>query len=51
VYIPGSVTDFGENEGGLFCAGMYGKPCTIHAPAGSKAEEQAKKNNIPFVAE
>ena len=51
VYIPGSVTDFGENEGGLFCAGMHGKPCTIHAPAGSKAEEQAKKNNIPFVAE
>ena len=51
VYLPGSVSDFGENEGAIFCAGMYEKPCTIHAPAGSKAEEQAKKNNIPFVVE
>lgn len=51
VYIPGSVTDFGETDGALFCAGMYGKPCTIHAPAGSKAEELAKAEELPFVAE
>lgn len=51
VYVPGSVTDFGETDGALFCAGVYGKPCTIHAPAGSKAEELAKVENLPFVAE
>ena len=26
-------------------------PFTIHAPIGSKAEEQARKRNLPFVAE
>ena len=46
VYVPGSVTDFGETDGALFCAGVYGKPCTIHAPAGSKAEELAKGENL-----
>ena len=51
VYLPCSVVEFGLNEGALFCAGEYEKPCTIHAPAGSKAEEQAKKNKLLFVAE
>jgi hypothetical protein len=51
VYLPGSVTEFGLNEGAIFCAGEYDRPCTVHAPAGSKVEEQAKKHSIPFVAE
>ena len=43
--IPASVTDIGwfAFDG---CTNM-----TIHAPAGSYAEQYAKENNIPFVAE
>ena len=43
--IPESVIEIGE---GAFagCGSL-----TIHAPAGSYAEQYAKENNIPFVAE
>lgn len=43
VHIPDSVTSIGE---GAFSAC---KELTIHAPAGSYAEQYAKENNIPFV--
>lgn len=49
VYIPASVTDF-DDDFALTCF-HYGDTFTIHAPAGSKAEELAKKNNQPFAAE
>ena len=44
IVIPESVTEFGSN---VFhaCPNL-----TIHAPAGSKAEEYAQKNKIPFEA-
>ena len=50
VYIEGRETVI---ENGVFSATMWKNPknLTIHAPAGSYAEEYAKENNIPFVAE
>ena len=44
VYIPSSVTALKN------CFGWYLRP-TIHAPAGSYAEQYAKEQKIPFVAE
>ena len=50
VFIPASVTKIG---GGAFlwCGSKKGVPFTIHAPAYSYAEQYAKENDIPFVAE
>ena len=45
ICIPGSVTEIGEDAFNM-CHKL-----TIHAPAGSYAEQYAKENNIPFVAE
>ena len=45
VMIPGSVTNIRERTF-TFCPKV-----TIHAPAGSYAEQYAKENNIPFVTE
>jgi hypothetical protein len=54
VYIPESVTEIFKSEGyGRFNFGSF-IDCpnlTIHAPAGSYAEQYAKANNIPFVVE
>ncbi len=44
IYIPLSVTAMDN------CFGWYLRP-TVHAPAGSYAEQYAKEHNIPFVAE
>ena len=56
IYIPASVTYI--NATAFECArntfvGWEYWNCveTIHAPAGSYAEQYAKENNIPFVAE
>ena len=46
VVIPESVTRIGS---WAFISGCT--DLTIHAPAGSCAEQYAKENNIPFVAE
>ena len=46
VVIPESVTVIGE-KAFSFCANNL----TIHAPAGSYAEQYAKEHNIPFVSE
>ncbi|MBQ6829582.1 MAG: leucine-rich repeat domain-containing protein [Clostridia bacterium] len=43
-YISASVTEMGEDV-------FTSETLTIHAPAGSYAEQYAKENNIPFVAE
>ena len=45
IFIPASVTRIAYN------AFTNKKEKTIHAPAGSYAEQYAKENNIPFVAE
>lgn len=45
ITIPGSVTSIGD-EAFEFCSAL-----TIYAPAGSIAEQYAKKYDIPFVAE
>jgi hypothetical protein len=45
IFIPSSVTAIGA-EAFLGCFNV-----TIHAPVGSYAEQYAKENNIPFVAE
>ena len=45
ITIPDSVTSIGISAFG-WCENL-----TIHAPAGSCAEQYAKENNIPFVAE
>ena len=45
VTIPDSVTSIGRQAFGFL------PKLTIHAPAGSYAEQYAKENNIPFVAE
>ena len=45
IIIPDSVTEIGQ-EAFADCHKL-----TIHAPAGSYAEQYAKENNIPFVAE
>ena len=45
VFIPGSVKDIHQYA-------AYNSPnIVVHAPAGSYAEQYAKENNIPFVAE
>lgn len=44
ITIPKSVTSI-DNEAFMFCVKL-----TIHAPAGSYAENYAKEHNIPFVA-
>ena len=52
IYIPGTLTKIGDrgkydaNHAFIDCPAL-----TIHAPAGSYAEQYAKENNIPFVAE
>ena len=45
ITIPSSVTSIGEYA---LCGC---EKLTIHAPAGSYAEQYAKENNIPYVAE
>ena len=45
IFIPASVELIGKDA---FC---YCSNLTIHAPAGSCAEQYAKENNIPFAAE
>lgn len=45
IYIPSSVTCIGS----IAFSGCHN--LTIHAPAGSYAEQYAKEHNIPFVAE
>lgn len=45
IIVPASVEQIGKD------AFSYCSKLTIHAPAGSFAEQYAKKNNIPFVAE
>ena len=45
LHVPGSVTEIGEY------AFMKQQRMTIHAPAGSYAEQYAKENDIPFVVE
>ena len=45
ITIPDSVTNMGDYA-------FYGcKDLIVHAPAGSNAEQYAKENNIPFIAE
>ena len=45
ITIPDSVTNIGDYA-------FYGcKDLIVHAPAGSNAEQYAKENNIPFIAE
>lgn len=46
VTIPGSVTEIAPDKVFENCPSV-----SIHAPAGSYAEQYAKENNIPFVAE
>lgn len=48
IHIPASVTEIVDGSNSSFddCANL-----TIYAPAGSYAEQYAKSNNIPFVAE
>ena len=50
VYIPASVVDFGKYDAAFY---LYPgqAPFTVHAPIGSKAEEQAKERDLPCVAE
>ena len=50
VYVPASVTDFGWCDCAFYIEPNQ-TPFTVHAPAGSKAEEKVKENNILFVAE
>lgn len=45
IHIPENVTTIGK------CAFEECEKLTVHAPAGSYAEQYAKENNIPFVAE
>ena len=45
IHIPNSVVNIGENAF-YGCDKLY-----IHAPVGSYAEQYAKENNMPFVAE
>lgn len=45
VYLPGTEMEI-DGTAFLFCDRL-----TIHAPAGSYAEQYARENNIPFVAE
>ncbi len=44
VHIPGGLRNISRDA-------FSGCKCTIHAPAGSYAEQYAKEHNIPFVAE
>ena len=46
IQIPDEVKIIGDDAFYFFCNSF-----TIHAPAGSYAEQYAKENNIPFVAE
>ena len=48
VYLPSTVTEIGTDA---FRTYRGPQSITIHAPAGSYAEEYAKKNSIPFEAE
>jgi hypothetical protein len=49
ITIPDSVTNIGKWSFGDFLT--FSQNTTIHAPAGSYAEQYAKENKIPFVAE
>lgn len=51
VHIPDSVTEIAENSNSSYSAFDDCDNLTIYAPAGSYAEQYAKDNNIPFVAE
>ena len=48
VFLPGSIKEIGESAFQTY-RGL--KSIIIHAPAGSYAEQYAKENDIPFVAE
>lgn len=50
IYIPENVSKIAKNAF-LTQKGKLLKALTIHAPAGSYAEQYAKEHNIPFVAE
>ena len=49
VYLPGSIASISRSA--FVPYGSTSRNLTIYAPAGSYAEQYAKENNIPFVAE